>query len=464
MFYHRHRIIPMGIIIGALAMISLPAIAAEDPEALRQQLTELQQQMQLSQHAYQSQLQALEQRLKQLEREKTTPALNPAIVRSQIPPSTSSSSLQIGLSGLFAAGGSNANNDELEGLQAGGHDPNRNGFTVQNVELSLGATVDPYFDGQANLIFLIDSEGETVVELEEAFLTSRSLPWGLQVKGGQYFTEFGRQNPQHPHTWDFVDQPVILSRFFGGDGLRSQGARVSWLAPTPWYSELYLGAQNANGETVTSFLASGAGEDPGEPEAIGGHPLIDRDGRDLSDLLYSARWLNGVDISDTLSMNLGFSGLIGPNASGRSTQTTIIGSDLYLKWQPAYVQRGFPFVSWHTEVLQRRYEAGRSDDPTRETLNDWGLFSQALWGFHPGWVAGLRAEFAEADGGEGQEDDPLRDRRKRLSPNLTWYPSEYSKLRLQYNRDWAQHLDGGSADSLFLQVEFSLGSHMAHIF
>lgn len=134
--------------------------------------------------------------------------------------------IQIGLSGLFAFGGSSENNDELGGLQVGGHDPNRNGFTVQNVELTLSSTVDPYFDAQANIIYLIDIDGETVVELEEVFFTSRHLTGGLQLKGGQYFTEFGRQNVQHPHAWSFVDQPVILSRVFGGDGLRSQGARV----------------------------------------------------------------------------------------------------------------------------------------------------------------------------------------------------------------------------------------------
>ena len=455
---------PMTVVISAHAMSSLPAIAAEDSATVDQQLINLQEQLRQSKQTAQSQLQDFEQRLKQLEQEQATAHDNSAIKGNQATSAAPSSIFQIGLSGLFAVGGSNADNNELSGLQAGGHDPNRNGFTVQNVELSLGATVDPYFDGQANLIFLIDTEGETVVELEEAFLTTRNLPWGLQVKGGQFFTEFGRQNPQHPHTWDFVDQPVVLSRFFGGDGLRSQGARVSWFAPTPWYSELYFGAQNANGETVTSFLAAGAGEDPSEPETMGGHPLIDRTARDQSDLLYSARWLNGFDLSETLSMNLGFSGLKGPNAGGRSTNTTIIGTDVYFKWQPAYVQRGFPFVSWHTEVLQRRYEVGELDEPTQETLKDWGVFSQALWGFRPGWVAGLRAEFAESDGGEGREEDPLRDQRKRLSPNLTWYPSEYSKLRLQYNRDWAEHLDGGSADSLFLQLEFSLGSHMAHIF
>jgi hypothetical protein len=77
-------------------------------------------------------------------------------------------------------------------------------------------------------------------------------------------------------------------------------------------------------------------------------------------------------------------------------------------------------------------------------------------------VAGLRWEYATADGDTAS--DPLRDTRKRLSPNLTWYTTEYSKLRLQYNRDRAEHLVDKNADSLWLQVEFNLGSHAAHVF
>jgi len=445
---------------GVLVMLLLStsaAIASKETDSLRKQLQEMKLQMQRIQNTYEQQIKALEKRLDGLESEQSRPATVarlPAAPRSA-QQTNRSSDFQIGLTGLLSAGGSSVDNASLEGLQSGGHDPNKNGFTLQNLELSMGGTVGPYFDAQANLIFLIDAEGETVVELEEAFFTTRSLPHGLQLKGGQYFTEFGRQNKQHPHTWSFVDQPVILSRFFGGDGLRSQGVRASWLLPTEWYSELYLGMQNPKGETVTSFLNA-----PGED--IGGHTLIDRSVRNFDDLLYSVRWLNGIDVSDTVSMNLGFSGLYGPNASGTTTDTRIIGADLYLKWQAAQSQRGFPFVSWHTEILDRRYEAGDPGDSSRETLNDWGMFTQALWGFKPGWVAGLRAEYAKADG--NTSSDPLRDTRKRLSPNLTWYPNEYSKVRLQYNRDWTEHLADETADSVWLQFEYNLGSHAAHVF
>jgi len=440
----------------ALLFNPITALASNETDLLLQQLNQMKQQMQRIQNNYEQQINALEKRLGDLESKQ---ADNTKVVTTPVAPSsttgTSNTDFQIGLTGLFSAGGSSVDNDALEGLQAGGHDPNKNGFTVQNVELSIAGTVGPYFDAQANLIFLIDREGETVVELEEAFFTTRSLPYGLQLKGGQYFTEFGRQNKQHPHTWAFVDQPVVLSRFFGGDGLRSQGIRASWLMPTDWYSEFYFGMQNPKGETVTSFLNA-------PDEEIGGHTLINRSTRDLSDLLYSARWLNGIDLSDTVSMNVGLSGLWGPNASGTTTDTRILGADLYLKWQAERSQRGFPFVSWHTEYLDRRYEAGDSDDPTREVLKDRGIFSQALWGFKPGWVAGLRAEYASAKG--NTSTDPLRDTRKRLSPNLTWHLNENSKLRLQYNRDWTEHLDEETANSLWFQYEFNLGSHAAHEF
>ena len=403
----------------------------------------------------QRQIDSLVRRIEELEKRAGQSLNVPPAMAATGAASAGNGALQIGLSGLFAGGGSSVDNDALSRLQGGAHDPNQNGFVVQNVELSIGATVDPYFDAKAHLIFQIDSDGETVVELEEAFFTTRSLPGGLQIKGGQYFTEFGRQNKRHPHSWSFVDQPVVLSRFFGGDGLRGQGARLSWLTPTDWYSELIVGLQNAKGETMTSFLNA-----PGEE--IGGHTLLDRDARRFGDLLYTARWLNGFDLSDTISMNLGVSGLWGPNASGDNTDTRIVGTDWYMKWLPARTQRGFPFVSWHTEVLWRQYEAGDLGTANRETLRDWGMFTQALWGFKPGWVAGLRWEYATADGDTAT--DPLRDTRKRLSPNLTWYPTEYSKLRLQYSRDWTEHLVDGSADTLWLQVEFGIGSHAAHVF
>jgi len=359
--------------------------------------------------------------------------------------------MQMGLSSLFAFGAANEADKTVQELQGGGHDPSRNGFTVQNVELTFGGAVDPYLDAQANIVLQIDAAGTTVVELEEVYALTRGLPGGVQVKAGQFFTEFGRQNATHPHTWAFVDQPVMLTRAFGPDGLRSQGARLSWLTPTPWYSELYVGAQNANGPTATSFMFV-------PDEKVGEHSLQDRHTRRM---LYLLRWLNGFDVGNAVSVNLGLSGVSGPNATGSDTNTRIYGADAYLKWTPVQNQRGFPFVAWQSELIQRRYEAGDASSADHEVLKDWGGYTQLLWGFQPGWITGLR--FERADGNGVNRADPLRDARTRVAANVTWYPTEYSKLRVQLNRDDAEHLDK-TVNALWLQVEYNLGSHAAHTF
>ena len=440
---------------GALAFMPGAGSTAELDD-LKAEIEQLREIMRQSQTTYEGQIQTLEQRIDNVE-ETAAQQAAPVIAAppvSILGPTGSGSGFNIGADILFSGGGSSVGDDEIAGLNAGGHDPKVNGFTFQNFELVVGGVVDPYFDAQANLIFLINPAGETVVELEEAFATTRGLPGGFQIKAGQYFTEFGRQNPQHPHVWSFTEQPVIMSRLFGPDNLRSQGARVAWLSPLPWFSEFTFGVQNASGETVTSFLAS-----PGA--SVGGALFLDRQSRNFSDLLYSGRWLNGFDVTDGTSINWGISGLYGPNATGADTNTTILGTDLYLKWQPARTVRGFPFVSWQSEVMWRKFEAVFPDGSAQD-LTDWGFYSQGLWGFEPGWIAGLRVGHANANG--IARTDPLRDTRWRVSPNLTWYPTEFSRLRLQYNRDWAEFLADGSADSVWLQLEVSLGSHFAHTF
>ena len=207
--------------------------------------------------------------------------------------------MDISMDALFAAGSSTEDDEALQTLQGGGHDPRKRGFTVQNIELSLMGAVDPYLTGEAHLIFFLDPlSGETEVELEEIFLTTQSLPHGLQLEAGHFFTEFGRLNPRHPHQWHWQDQPVINTRLFGPDGMRGPGFRLGWLTPLPWFSEVHLGAQNANGETMASFLAS---DELFEERPIGGRPFVDRGARTLKDLVYLARLDNSWDLTDEVT-------------------------------------------------------------------------------------------------------------------------------------------------------------------
>ncbi len=342
---------------------------------------------------------------------------------------------------------------DVASLQPGDHDPHVRGFSLPNAELALDGTVDPHFKGFANIVYKLDAEGETGVELEETYLLTSALPAGLQLKVGQFFTEFGRQNPQHPHAWAFADQPLILARTLGGEGLRSQGARLSWLVPTSWYTEAMLGVFNSAGGTAFSFRSEESSE------IHGGVPL-DREVRRLDDLLIVPRLATSFDLTDTQTLLLGVSGAFGPNNSGTDARTAVYGADLYWKWKSLTAHQGFPFVTFQAEALARRYGAGTRVSATDaamilvpETLRDAGAYAQLAWGIKPLLVAALRGEFVN---GDSPED------RYRVSPNLTWYPSEFSKVRAQYNYD---HREGLGVDhSVWLQLEFLLGAHAAHKF
>ena len=504
---------------------SLGAQDASEVEQLRKQLRQLQEQFERVQQEHKSQIDSLSRKLdeitqaqaaeadkKKLEQELaaemskdtpktattssvTNPPWSPA---SPIRLQSGGSYLDISLVATFAAGTSTAN--DIDGvLELGAHDPNQRGFTVQGVEANFAGTVDPYFRGNANVLFQVDSSGESLVELEEAWLETISLPANLQIRAGQILTDFGRLNPTHPHSWGFVDTPLVLGRYMGPDGLRNPGARISWLAPTPFYSELFFTVQNSQGETAYSFRNDDLTGNFLLPYGYR-NPDNNRGVQHVQDLLLTPRYTASFDLSDTQVLLAGASAAFGPNASGDSgvsdTMSQIYGLDLTWKWKPANQHGGFPFVSFQTEAMLRRYEAGAfnwdengngSVDPGElmntqtglpavlrdETLLDYGFYSQLLYGFRKGWVAGMRVDYVSSEkagyeelplsfNGELVGRDPQRAQRWRLSPNMTWYPSEFSKLRLQYNMD--DRLGIGVDHSIWLQFEFLLGAHAAHKF
>jgi hypothetical protein len=372
--------------------------------------------------------------------------------------------MNIGFDGMLVGGWSS--NENVRSLQTGDHDPRVRGLTISQGEMTLDAVVDPYFKGFANIVHKLDEEGETGVELEEMYFLTTSLPWNLQLKGGQFLTDFGRQNAQHPHAWAFVDQPLVIGRMFGGEGMRGQGVRLSWLLPTPFYTEAMLTVQNATGGTMFSFL------NPESAEIQGGQPFT-REIAGASDFVYVPRVTGEIDPTDNTSLLWGVSAASGPNNGGGNTRSVLYGGDLYWKWKSSRAAAGFPFVSLQSEFIARRYGTDQRqlvDDPATllpdETLKDMGGYVEALWGIKPRLVVGMRAERVTADASPvSTVVGAQRVNRTRLSPNLTWYPTEFSRVRFQYNHDDRNGFTPRARDnSLWLQFEFIMGAHAAHKF
>ena len=369
--------------------------------------------------------------------------------------------MNISLDSMFALAYSSAT--DLNHIEVGDHDPQQRGFNARNTELAFDGAVDPYFQGFANIVFLLNNDNETEVELEEAFLQTTSLPYNLQLKGGQFLAAFGRLNPTHPHTWDFADTPLVNGLFLGPDGLRGVGAQASWTLPLPWYSQLVFASQNGRGESGFSF------RNPGDNGMFFDRITTDREVRGLQDFVWIPRFENSFNLTDTQTVLAGVSGAFGSNETGANSRTQIYGADLLYKWKSSHAEGGFPFVKWQTEFMYRRFQAGHGADdsfPVAETFHDWGLYSQVLWGFKKGWTAGIRGDYVHMQDSMFT-DDLDRQSRWRLSADLTWYPTEFSKIRLQYNQDFLEEnffLSAREVESVFLQWEFILGSHGAHKF
>ncbi|MBI3886483.1 MAG: hypothetical protein HY302_12250 [Opitutae bacterium] len=475
-----------------LGAVALPA--EDQVQQLKQQLQQMQTEFEKTRQQQQAQIDALTRKLaelsaappaavaaapatsdeqKKLEQELAGDLAAAAPARAAAPPpapapfpaATSGArggSAYMNLSyGALVVGGWSTAADPSAQVELGDHDPIKRGFVLRNAEIAVDGAIDPYFKGFANIVLKLDRNNGTDIELEESFLQSTALPANLQLKLGQFFANFGRQNPQHPHQWSFVDQPLILGRTFGPDGLRSVGAQLSWLAPTPFYTEAFLAVLDGQGGTAFSF------RNPGEPDALGtsrfaGRATVDRTLRGAQDLLVVPRLASSFELTDNTTLLVGLSGAFGPNDTGAHRRTQIYGADFFWKWKPPNASLGFPYLSWQTEALYRRFEAGA--DPLAalpdETLRDYGAYSQLSYGFVPRWNAGLRYDYVSGNSAAADFGDPRRGRRWRLSPALTFFPSEFSKIRLQFNHDNSDLF--GNAESVWMQFEFGLGAHAAH--
>lgn len=317
-------------------------------------------------------------------------------------------------------------------LQVGAHDPNRTGFTFQQLELSVSASVDPFFRFNANLVF-----AEFGVEVEEAYATSTSLPWQLQLRAGQFLTPFGRQNQTHPHSWSFMDQPLVLGKFFGGEGSRGLGAEISWLTPLPWFTQVTVAVNQAGlACCARSFFG---GDDLGV--------------RNPADLLYTGRLVQFFAFDDDWSLMFGVSGQTGPNPTGNGNRSGIVGTDLYLRYRPV--------SSPQRSALTLQVEAlWRSRQVPQEVLRDFGIYGQVVWKLTPQWETGARFEWVTGTGGDYLDPQWTEDRR-RYAVQATYYPSHFSRVRLQGGYDDPRYQDAGIWSAL-INLEIVVGAHGSH--
>lgn len=296
-----------------------------------------------------------------------------------------------------------------------GHDPGATGFNLQEIELALQSNIDPYLRADVFLGF-----HEAGVELEEGFATTLGLVKGLQIRAGKFLIPIGRQNAKHLEQWHFVDTTLVNKYFLGAEGLSEIGVEAAYVFPLPFY--LQAQASFSNGDNTASF---GGGR--------------------KEDFLYQGRLVTSFDLSGATTLLIGGSGATGFNDSGVGNKTNLFGGDILLKYKPG----ARTSLTWQSEGMYRQRQT-----PVTNT-KDGGFYSFVDLQFLKRWHVGARFDMV------GLPDDSIV-REWRLTPALTFDPTEFSRLRLQYEYDKADNAD--AVHAAFLQLVFNMGPHGAHAF
>jgi len=322
--------------------------------------------------------------------------------------------------------------------------PTNEGFALAESELNFNANVDDKFF--ANLTFALASDdGETEVELEEAYIQSLAIPGGVNISAGRFFSGMGYLNGFHTHTDNFADRPLSYEVFLGGQ-YKDDGIQARWLLPMQHFLE--IGGELLRGD---AFPAAGAARD-----GAGAWTLFAETGGDIG---FSNSWKAGVGVLRAKVIDRA----VDPSNENSllfTGETDLYNLNFVWKWSP----EGNPVTT--NFKLQGEYfwrEENGQLDAASYSGDQSGWYLQGFWQFKPQWRIGYRYDQVRADNKNvtGTALEARNDSTDRNSITVEWANSAFSRIRLQINAGQS----GLENDNRWvLQYLHSLGAHGAHRF
>jgi len=294
---------------------------------------------------------------------------------------------------------------------------------LNETEVSLQAAVDPYARADFFLSFGRNPvTGEYGVEVEEGYLTTLSLPARLQLKAGKFRSAIGRINPIHPHALPFIDLPNAYVNYFGEEGLKDEGLSLSWLLPTKSiYQELIIQATSGYSES----------------------PAFTRSEKNR--LLYVGHLKNFFTLNDNATLELGITGISGPNDSSRISNMGAV--DLTYKWKPVKLN------TYHSLTWQSEFFYNHANLLDNYSINTIGLYSFLQYQLAKRWFLTGRFDYAQKP-----YDKTIKE--NAFSLTAGWYATEFSKLEFE-TKTTDDNIDKRFYQA-WLRWIFVIGAHGAH--
>ena len=316
--------------------------------------------------------------------------------------------------------------------------PGTQGFSLGESELTFSANVDDQL--YASLITTLTGDGSANVE--EAVIETTSLGNGLTLRGGRFFSDIGYLNDQHAHVWDFVDMPLAYAGMLGNQ-FNDDGVQARWLAPTDLFLE--FGGEWFRGD---HFPAGGAAN-----KGKGAHSVFVHTGGDVGD---SNSWRVGLSRLNTQSTDR--TSLSGADSFSGHSNITVL--DAVWKWSP-HGNATDRYLKLQGEYLHRDENGTFNANAYDGTQNGW--YVQGVYQFMPRWRAGIRHDTLHADSVADDLVGTILDSHgydpKRNSVMVDFSNSEFSRVRLQFNRDQSS---ATTDNQWYLQYIAAIGAHGAH--
>ena len=288
-------------------------------------------------------------------------------------------------------------------------------------EIGLQAIIDPYARGDFFISF-----GEEGVNLEEGYITFTALPQSLVAKVGKMRSAFGKVNTMHNHVLPWVDRPLVSTNLVGGeDGIDDAGVSIERILPAPKGIFLEATGQVFRGDTEGVFKS------------------WQNSNVSTVDHLRAYR-----DINESTNLDIGLSYSRGYNDFGPNFLTNLYGVDATLRWKPLRRSIYHSFVARSEFIWSQRQQF-----PTEQRA--FGMYAAADYQLGRRWFLGGRYDRSDRSSFANLTD-------KGGSAVLTYWPSEFSQVRAQY--EFTNYAEGIKSNQLLLQLIFSLGAHGAHPF
>jgi len=317
--------------------------------------------------------------------------------------------------------------------------PGEQGFSLGESEIALSANVDDKFYGQL-VASLEDEDGETRVNIEEAYIDTSALPQGFSLRAGRFFSNVGYLNSHHAHTDSFTDRPLAYQAFLGNQ-YGDDGMQLRYVPALDFFLE--FSGELLRGDEFPSGGATHSG--------VGARTFAVHAGGDVG---IESSWLAGFSVLDTD---------VEHGADGFEGSERLYLADLTWKWAPNGNTKDGG-VTLRGEYIHEDRD-GRFFDPADPGLaQPWdgtrsGAYLEGVYRIDRRWDAGYRYDrlWADDSGPYASDFDP-----RRHTVELTWRNSEFALVRLQLSHD--EPRQDRDDDAVYLQYQMNFGAHGAHKF